>query len=505
MPTIVGRLPTVSEVNEHSALHPIKGLEKSSLWLTSFPHDQPRVAILQALQGRVYYHDSHGSVLPFTPDPEGCRMVPLDSQGMPLESEKRDVFPIIRERVPTIKEVTDHLPFSGKCGESGESLWMASYLGKDGMTPVHCEIILLKVRGKNITALGTRKAKGLWVVLEDDLTRSLFPIRWTGIPMGLREDDPMFDCTDGAHPAWWRGHDYTARAIGDSLKEAREEARVLTEQNKQLEAIADAARALVAHGEQTIWGDSPHYLDEQERCERALKEALARRTPPATDSISRRVQNVLNGHLISEHLAMVDRLGSDGVNVEREGLTLERARSLVYEAAIYLETRAREEVVFNISQVLLTHRWNLEFKTLRKLAIELIPTGQKMWDEAKELVTRLRQKNSGQWVLKPGTEPIHPWDVLGRCPTSEEARVHAMNHPVSTFPESPKHAFGWWKVTNEQGVDTVFAIAPGSGDIPRILSRDFMGQVQRSNPSWVKAAQPLESDGETPVSEDSDS
>ncbi|MBX9623826.1 MAG: hypothetical protein K2X82_08420 [Gemmataceae bacterium] len=30
--------------------------------------------------------------------------------------------------------------------------------------------------------------------------------------VGLR-DDPLFDCTDAAHPAWWRGHDYTAAAF----------------------------------------------------------------------------------------------------------------------------------------------------------------------------------------------------------------------------------------------------------------------------------------------------
>lgn len=27
------------------------------------------------------------------------------------------------------------------------------------------------------------------------------------------QDDPSMDCTDGAHPAWWRGHDHTARVF----------------------------------------------------------------------------------------------------------------------------------------------------------------------------------------------------------------------------------------------------------------------------------------------------
>lgn len=30
-------------------------------------------------------------------------------------------------------------------------------------------------------------------------------------------DDPDMDATDGAHPAWWRGHDHTAKVFGEKL------------------------------------------------------------------------------------------------------------------------------------------------------------------------------------------------------------------------------------------------------------------------------------------------
>lgn len=27
------------------------------------------------------------------------------------------------------------------------------------------------------------------------------------------EDNPFWDCTDAAHPAWWRGEEYSAKAM----------------------------------------------------------------------------------------------------------------------------------------------------------------------------------------------------------------------------------------------------------------------------------------------------
>jgi len=36
-------------------------------------------------------------------------------------------------------------------------------------------------------------------------------------------DDPTFDATDGAHPAWWRGHDYVSARFKEELDKARRE------------------------------------------------------------------------------------------------------------------------------------------------------------------------------------------------------------------------------------------------------------------------------------------
>jgi len=34
-----------------------------------------------------------------------------------------------------------------------------------------------------------------------------------------QEDNPFWDCTDGAHPAWWRGEKFGANELGRALKE----------------------------------------------------------------------------------------------------------------------------------------------------------------------------------------------------------------------------------------------------------------------------------------------
>lgn len=48
-------------------------------------------------------------------------------------------------------------------------------------------------------------------------------------------DDPHFDATDGAHPAWWRGHDYgfdaAARCLERTLREPVRDVREASEQS----------------------------------------------------------------------------------------------------------------------------------------------------------------------------------------------------------------------------------------------------------------------------------
>jgi hypothetical protein len=50
-------------------------------------------------------------------------------------------------------------------------------------------------------------------------------------------DDPLFDTTDGAHPAWWRGHDYTADRIVAMLSYA-----IGQSQDASLREILDIVR-----------------------------------------------------------------------------------------------------------------------------------------------------------------------------------------------------------------------------------------------------------------------
>ena len=46
---------------------------------------------------------------------------------------------------------------------------------------------------------------------------------WEKLPSGERAelipDDPELDATDGAHPAWWRGHDHAVKAICQKINE----------------------------------------------------------------------------------------------------------------------------------------------------------------------------------------------------------------------------------------------------------------------------------------------
>lgn len=45
------------------------------------------------------------------------------------------------------------------------------------------------------------------------------PCHRSAIVEGLDADDPLLDATDGAHPAWWRGHDHTAAKIAEARAE----------------------------------------------------------------------------------------------------------------------------------------------------------------------------------------------------------------------------------------------------------------------------------------------
>ena len=57
-------------------------------------------------------------------------------------------------------------------------------------------------------------------------------------------DNPEFDATDGAHPAWWRGHDYVSARFKEEIDKARRERDNLKADFESLEY--DAARVVRA-------------------------------------------------------------------------------------------------------------------------------------------------------------------------------------------------------------------------------------------------------------------
>lgn len=57
-------------------------------------------------------------------------------------------------------------------------------------------------------------------------------------------DNPEFDSTDGAHPAWWRAHDYVSARYREELDKARRERDDLKADFESLEY--DAAKVVRA-------------------------------------------------------------------------------------------------------------------------------------------------------------------------------------------------------------------------------------------------------------------
>ena len=59
-------------------------------------------------------------------------------------------------------------------------------------------------------------------------------------------DDPALDATDGAHPAWWRGHDHATAQWRERVATAETERDEARAEAERLREALDAARALVA-------------------------------------------------------------------------------------------------------------------------------------------------------------------------------------------------------------------------------------------------------------------
>lgn len=69
-----------------------------------------------------------------------------------------------------------------------------------------------------------------------------------------RWDNPKFDATDAAHPAWWRGHDRTAKKFEELVNELRaklaEAERKLSKFKAQWQCERDRAEAAEARFEE---------------------------------------------------------------------------------------------------------------------------------------------------------------------------------------------------------------------------------------------------------------
>jgi hypothetical protein len=90
----------------------------------------------------------------------------------------------------------------------------------------------------------------------------------------IDRDDPLFDCTDAAHPAWWRAHDYVARRFSELVRRVRAERDELKRQLTaaitvieigEASALFDLSRPLA---EGTPIPDLPATLAEASACVR---------------------------------------------------------------------------------------------------------------------------------------------------------------------------------------------------------------------------------------------
>ncbi len=92
-------------------------------------------------------------------------------------------------------------------------------------------------------------------------------------------DDPGMDCTDGAHPAWWRGEEYGANAIirevGEILDGAYDASGVASEPweglRRRLLALVDAHSRGIREG---LERDGEGGEARVQRLEEALREAV---------------------------------------------------------------------------------------------------------------------------------------------------------------------------------------------------------------------------------------
>jgi hypothetical protein len=113
-------------------------------------------------------------------------------------------------------------------------------------------------------------------------------VAWSDLPhaAALRAtacaDDPLLDGTDGAHPAWWRGHDRAAEMLTAQRDEARAELdashSLIVRQGDILRGVANVLRGepgpLASHGHHDLAERATEMRSRAEAAESLAAEAL---------------------------------------------------------------------------------------------------------------------------------------------------------------------------------------------------------------------------------------
>jgi hypothetical protein len=86
------------------------------------------------------------------------------------------------------------------------------------------------------------------------------------------QDNPALDATDGAHPAWWRGHDYVTERWRERLATAEAERDDLRAENETLRRKIDASASSIKSAEwyEQHKNDEPVPLTELEKARLTL-------------------------------------------------------------------------------------------------------------------------------------------------------------------------------------------------------------------------------------------
>jgi hypothetical protein len=76
--------------------------------------------------------------------------------------------------------------------------------------------------------------KGRSLILPSQVEYQFNGITSQPFDVSYSADDPIWDCTDFAHPAWWRGQEQCALRIAEIINEVIDEKRIVMFNNQPL-------------------------------------------------------------------------------------------------------------------------------------------------------------------------------------------------------------------------------------------------------------------------------